>query len=194
MIVPSIRQFRTIVSAGFPSECGPMALAATSEIESFVNNSYDAGHVFVSVNGQQIEIQNRIYFRFKWSDKLSLLVTQNSSLPTLCLLTRSADGYSRQAALTKIIFRNEPWVVPYVLLLAGEYVIEIVELMVNSLDTLDRDAYANFARENPKMMNRLKSQAISYWDCYYRRRFPDRNTYPGTRFLHEIEKWAASPI
>jgi hypothetical protein len=190
---PSKEPFHTIASAGsagFPIECGLMVEAAVRSIKPFVDTNYKSQQVVLFVSGQQVKILNRIHFRFQWPDELSLSVLEKSSLPSQCLLARSTSGYVRQIALTKIIVRNEPWVVPYVILLAGEYVVEIAEIMLASLNRLDRDVYANFVRENRTMTSRLKSQAISYWDCYFRRRFPDRNSYPGLSFLHEIEKWA----
>ena len=85
----------------------------------------------------------------------------------------------RQAALRPLLNVAEPWAIPFVVLLGDR-----------SLSTLDRDAYLNFVRENRPLMHLLKAQAISYWNCYYRRRFPDRSAYPGLVFLHEVERWA----
>jgi hypothetical protein len=189
----SNEQIHTIASAGlagFPIECGSMVEAAVRSIKPFVDTNYKSQQILLFVSGQQVKILDRIHFQFQWPDELSLSVIEKSSLQIQCLLTRSTSGYVRQIALTKIIVRNEPWVVPYVMLLAGEYVVEIAEIMFASVNGLDRDVYANFIRENRTTMSRLKSRAISYWNCYFRRRFPDRNSYPSLCFLNEVEKWA----
>jgi hypothetical protein len=191
MTVPlSLKPFSTTAPVGFPKECEPIVKASIGHIATFVDTSYTSDSVFLSVSGQQVEIPKRIHFQLKLTDELAFSTIQKSSLPIQCLLTRSTDGYIRQLALTKIIAKNEPWVLPYVVLLAGEYVVEITEVILASLEGLDQDAYAKFVHENRPMINRLKSQATSYWDCYHRRRFPDRNVYPGLRFLNQIEKWA----
>jgi hypothetical protein len=78
-----------------------------------------------------------------------------------------------------------------VVLLAGEYVIEIIDDIVTSFPMLDQAAYVNFLRENRALMRHLRSKATSYWDCYYRTSYPDRGSYPGLAFLHQLELWAS---
>ena len=78
----------------------------------------------------------------------------------------------------------------FVVLLAGEYVVEIIEDIVASLSTLDRDD-VNFVRENRPTTRRLRSKATSYWNIYYRGSHPDRSTYPALAFLHQLELWAS---
>ena len=43
-------------------------------------------------------------------------------------------------------------------LLAGEYVVEIIADMVASLPTLERGIYAEFVRENRHLIQRLRSK------------------------------------
>jgi len=108
-----------------------------------------------------------------------------------CLCSRGTDGHVRHAALRSVLCINEPWAVPFVVLLAGEYVVEIVEDMVASLPTLERGIYAEFVRENRHLMRLLRTKATSYWNSYYRGSYPDRSAYPGLVFLHELEAWAS---
>lgn len=107
-----------------------------------------------------------------------------------CLRTRSTDGYERQAALRHILPLNEPWSIPFVVLLAGEYVVEIIYDILSSMPMLNSEAYIEFVRENRGMMRLLRSKANSYWDCYYRT-YPNRSAYPGLAFLHQLENWAS---
>jgi hypothetical protein len=140
------------------------------------------------VGGSTLRIPARIHFTGFAVDKLQIDKKQLSIVQCLC--TRSTDGYMRQAALRCLLNIAEPWAIPFVVLLSGEYVVEIIEEMVVALSTLDHDAYLNFARENQALMLLLKARATSYWNCYYRRSFPDRSKYPGLIFLHEVERWA----
>ena len=77
------------------------------------------------------------------------------------------------------------------ILLAGEYVVEIIEDMVRSLSMLDRQLYVDFVRENRGLIRQLRAKATSYWDRYYRAEYRDRAAYPGLAFLHELELWAS---
>jgi hypothetical protein len=108
-----------------------------------------------------------------------------------CLLTRSTDGQIRQIALQRILPTSDSWVIPFIVLLAGEYVIEIIEELQEALPQLYRPAYANFVLENRPTMRDLRSRANSYWDRYYRQTYPDRRSYPGLVVLNHFDQWAA---
>jgi hypothetical protein len=108
-----------------------------------------------------------------------------------CLFTRSTDGYQRQRALQSILTFNEPWSIPYVVLLSGEYVVGIVNDICDAIPTLDRGRYIDFVGENRSLMKRLRAKATSYWNCYYGTTYPQRSTYPGLAFLHQLEDWAS---
>jgi hypothetical protein len=101
------------------------------------------------------------------------------------------DGHLRQAALRLVIRVDEPWSIPFVVLLAGDYVVEIGAELVSSLPALNRQAYASFVRENDALLRLLQARATSYWDCYYRRSYPDHSLYPSLIFLQELERWVA---
>lgn len=108
----------------------------------------------------------------------------------LCLLTRSTNGYLRQAAVRNLLHSSEPWAIPYVVLLAGEYVIEIGADLKEALSELDRASYRDFVRGNPHLLSLMKARATSYWSCYYRFACPDRRNYPALIFLQRLEEWA----
>jgi hypothetical protein len=161
-----------------------MAEGAATALAALVDGRYRVSHVVAAVVlGRPVLIPYRL----------------NEARPHLpgkffpaiqCLCTRSTDGHVRHAALRSVLCINEPWAVPFVVLLAGEYVVEIMTDMVASLPTLECSIYAEFARENRHLIRRLRSQATSYWNCYYRGVYPDRIAYPGLVFLHRLESWA----
>ncbi|MDE2126042.1 MAG: hypothetical protein KGJ62_05580 [Armatimonadetes bacterium] len=76
-------------------------------------------------------------------------------------------------------------------LLAGDYVVEIIDDIMASLPLLDAEAYVEFVRENRGVMRLLRRKATSYWDCYYRTAHPNRHTYPGLAFLDQLAVWAS---
>jgi len=182
--------FLRVARAAFPSSSQTLAEGAARILSPLVSGSYRILSAPVVVLGEIVQIPQRIHFIGLDKDGLQV---QNDFWPAIqCLCTRSTDGYLRQAALRRILSINEPWSVPFVVLLAGEYVVEIIEDMVASVSALDRAIYLNFVRENRVLMSLLRSRATSYWDCYYRRTsHPDRARYPGLTFLHQLELWAS---
>lgn len=136
-----------------------------------------------------VQIPARIHFAEPPLGPLDL--KEEVQLAADCLISRSTDGYLRQAALRRILGATQRWVVPFVLLPAGEYVVEITADLVAALPTLDRAVYADFIRENRPLLRLLRQRAISYWNCYYRRDYWDRSRYPALVLLCEIESWAA---
>ncbi|MBX9723664.1 MAG: hypothetical protein K2X81_19825, partial [Candidatus Obscuribacterales bacterium] len=101
-------------------------------------------------------------------DETKLMAESNCCLMIQCLLTRSTDCYLRQAALKHVLSSSELWTIPFVVLLACEYVIEIANDLTASLPLLKREEYINFVRNNRSLMRLLRSRATSYWSCYCR--------------------------
>ena len=81
---------------------------------------------------------------------------------------------------------DRSWAVPFVVQLIGEYVVEIVEAVRAGLPAVNKETYGEFVRENPQFMATTKRRVVSYWDCYYRVRYPDIRTYPGSLAIEEV--------
>lgn len=114
-----------------------------------------------------------------------------------CLYSRHCDGLVRQRHLEHIAGSAEPWVVPFVVQLAGEYVLEILESIQHNLSgppfkrSDQRPAYGDFVARNPQFFARTERRVVSYWSCYYRWKFPVFGMYPGCH-LTELLRSAAS--
>jgi hypothetical protein len=104
--------------------------------------------------------------------------------------TRHHDGRVRQRRVEAIIASDAEWVVPFVIHLVGEYVIEIVRAIQDALGDLDpadarREPYRRFVMANPALLDLVAARAMSYWAEYYRGQFPrwdaspNRDDYPG---------------
>jgi hypothetical protein len=141
-----------------------------------------------AIAGQIVRIPYRLYFNAP--EDTTLPPQSDSWLVMQCLLTRHSDGHVRHQALRRILLAGKRWVVPFVVLLAGEYVVEIIDDMVAALSKLDRDIYADFVHENRPLMAVLQARATSYWDCYYRHQYPNKHDYPGLVFFDRLEYWA----
>ena len=176
--------------AAFPPDGQVSATRAAKLLLPFVDPNYRRQQsVKVIVRGKTIHIPRRVHLIGLSEAKRE---EEHALLPAVqCLRTRSTDGYERQAALRHILPLNEPWSIPFVVLLAGEYVVEIIDDILASLPTLDPEAYIEFVRENRDTMRLLRAKATSYWDRYYRTFHPNRSAYPGLAFLHQLEIWAS---
>jgi hypothetical protein len=123
--------------------------------------------------GGAVAIPTRIYYP-EPASALGLSPTQRTILH--CLYTRHHDGWVRQRHLEQIITSAEPWVAPFVVQLAGEYVLEIVQLILRAAP---HPLYGEFIVRNPAFFARTERRVVSYWTCYYRRQYPDFGSYPG---------------
>lgn len=160
--------------------------AGLSTVESFE----------VEVAGETVALPARIYNEEPVAASVRHLTgTQQEMLH--CLYTRHSDGRCRQRHLELIVGSGEPWVVPFVMQLAGEYVLEILEVIRRGLGGLavpgsaQRGLYGEFITRNPVFFARTERRVVSYWSCYHRMGYPVFGTYPGG-VLMEAFRAAAS--
>ena len=73
--------------------------------------------------------------------------------------------------------------VPYVVQLIGEYVIEILRVAEANIDIFGRPIYREFVATNPIFMSLTRARVISYWNEYHRRQVADFEKYVGWRLL-----------
>lgn len=73
--------------------------------------------------------------------------------------------------------------------LAGEYVLEILEVISRGLpglstpDSAQRRIYGEFIARNPAFFARTERRVVSYWSCYYRWKYGEFGIYPGSALL-----------
>ncbi|GGH27556.1 hypothetical protein [Paenibacillus segetis] len=140
----------------------------------------------VIIDDESIEIPYRTYVNVPSNDLLKKLSETQFHI-TCCYLTRHHNGYIRERFLKEIILINDSWIVPYVIKLAGEYVVEILALMNSHLNDLDISEYTKFIIENPEFYYRTKQRVVSYWNCYYESEYKNINEYPGTQIIRFFE-------
>jgi hypothetical protein len=143
----------------------------------------------VTIRGEKLYIPYRIY-----SPEPSSPPACTNEMETLkaCIYTRHYSGLVREKYLGQVVQSREIWVMSYIIQLAGEYVVEIVQNLVANAETLRHDALLQFADENPHFVDLVQQRIISYWSCYYRYRFPNFKDYPGFQFMKTIGLWNAS--
>ena len=169
------------------------AIAFPSGLRSAVRNAitsvtigewHPPTHAFiVNMGGEVLRIPYRVYY------DPDLLRRQLSDLPAaarlilLCLGTRHYDGYLRQECLRELVKSEAPWLTPYVLQLAGEYVVEITEDVASAIGEHNPAALRAFASENSAYLATLARRITSYWSCYHRHAYPTLRSYPGAKVL-----------
>ena len=140
------------------------------------------------VQGELLSAPCRVYYRPIVLRVVIARSTDETRALALCLGTRHCDGYVREEYLREIVAMDRPWVVPFIVQLIGEYVIEIVEVIASAISVVDAGRFSKFALENPEFMATTRRRATSYWDCYHRGRFPKLQTYPAIAALNAIEQ------
>lgn len=138
----------------------------------------------VNFCGSKLNIPERIYYNEPALLQYNLL-TERQQILLHCLFTRHNDGFIREENLKKIIHqcRNYNWITPYLIRITGEYVIEILQVIKANLDNLDKGKVKEFIAENTRFYNTTESRVVSYWDCYYRSKYPDIKDYVGFEII-----------
>jgi hypothetical protein len=149
----------------------------------------------VLVGDVELSIPYRIY-NDEPADEFLAELTATQRLVVHVFYSRHHDGRVRERHLDQVIGSSEPWIVPYVVQLLGEYVLEIVESVARGLRELSvpgskqRAAYGLFAAQNRPFIDLTAARVASYWNAYYRSRYAKLGDYPGQAVLDEIRSAA----
>ena len=157
---------------------------------------HPSGAYNVRVQGEHLSIPYRLYNPEPDGDLPGRLSPVQASI-LHCIYTRHHDGHVRQHHLSQVIEAADPWIMPFVIQLIGEYVLDIVITIKDGLADLDQPgsathlAYGQFVADNPSFLFLTSQRVASYWDCYYRNRFPHRY-YPGRILIDSLRDAAAT--
>jgi hypothetical protein len=149
----------------------------------------------ITVMGEPVTLPYRIYNPMPSPSLLGALSGVEQTM-VACLYTRHHDGFVRRTYLRTLLTSTEPWVVPFVVQLCGEYVIEIcadIERFASDVlpaNALLRSSYTAFLSQNATFLALTEQRAVSYWSCYHRRQYPDQRTYPGLTALTKMRATA----
>lgn len=151
----------------------------------------------VAVGGQQVLIPGRLYNDEPSTEAVASLSSRQRQL-LHCLYSRHSDGVVRQRHLEKVVASTDPWVVPFVVQLVGEYVLEILVVICDELRDLATPgarghlAYGQFIVDNPAFFARTQRRVVSYWSCYYRGSYASFRGYPGCTLLDLLRSAASA--
>lgn len=190
-ICPPLPDSSGAITKAFPSFLKQEA-EALDRVMGQLRQARMAMHRFIGVRvgEEELVIPYRIY-PLGYEDAFDQL-TETQSLLYSCLLTRHHDGHVRQHHLELTLSVHEPWVVPFVIQLTGEYVIQILETVETDLPTVDPALYGRFIRDNRAYFQATQTRMISYWDCYYRRLYKRPSDYVGFCVLAKLRDFSES--
>lgn len=142
----------------------------------------------VYLSRELLIIPNRVYFEEPPKEKEDQLTKQQKTILN-CLYLRHSDGHIRQKRLEMLLRSKEDYVVPFIIHLLGEYIVEIFEPLDRVICSNMLSRYRKFIIDNPKYWVTIKSRVISYWNVFYRKsKYPNLATYPGTEIVNKIKR------
>lgn len=136
-------------------------------------------------NGESICFPYRIYFIEKLVNPNEIF-TPTQEIIYHCIFSRSCDGYVREKHIAAILKVETPdWVIPYIIKICDEYVLEILELVYNKLSEIDTSVYKEICRLNSGQFLLGYNRMISYWNEYYRKKCCNICDYVGKKLYEE---------
>lgn len=142
------------------------------------------GTEVVCLNGEVLELPQRVYFGEFNTQNLTLVQEQMLN----CLYLCHCNGHLREHYLRELLAVKEDFILPFIAKLFGDYVIEILEVLHHELPNDTRDKLRDFSRANPLYKRRIQSRIASYWDLFYRNAQSDFKKYIGYQLFQTIAK------
>lgn len=140
---------------------------------------------FVLFNGQAISFPYRIYYMDKY-ETVSLQLSSCQRMIYHAIFTRSCDGFVREKHLKAILSEDFPtWVIPYIIKLTDEYVVEILDVTYKMLKKEKLEELQAFCVLNIQSFLKSHDRMISYWNEYYRNICPFYRNYIGKKLYSE---------
>ena len=141
----------------------------------------------VILEKEELNIPMRMYFNEPAAEQEEIL-TDLQKVILNCFYLRHHNGFIRQKRLALLINKTEYFIIPFTFQLLGEYVIEILETLELQINSTTVENYVKFIQENKKYTMQTESRMISYWNSYYRQRFPKLKQYIGTNIFDRLKK------
>lgn len=151
----------------------------------YVENLIHSDEITFQLNGERLAMPYRLYFD-EPVFAIGEILSERQKTILNCIFLRHYNGYLREKRLRNLIGKSEYWLIPFTIQLLGEYVYEILQVLDNHINGTTSANYKSFIEENPEYWQKTESRMISYWNRYYRGRFPDFEKYLGTVLVKRI--------
>lgn len=153
----------------------------------YIDNLIHQNELDVKIDNESLTIPYRLYFDEPNLETENTL-TDKQRIILNCIYLRHHNGYLREKRLKLLPDNLDKWIVPFVVQLIGEYVYELLPIIDKKVNEKTLDFYAEFKEENPKYWQQTESRMISYWNEYYRYKFPKLQEYLGFEIVNRIKK------
>lgn len=145
----------------------------------------DYGSSYLLLDGESVSIPYRVYYLDECISKYDIL-TFNQKMIYHAIFTRSCNGFIREKHIRAILQEDFPeWVIPYIIKVSDEYVMEILETVYLALKDRDTERIKAFCRLNIKSFLYSHDRMISYWSEFYRGRCYFYKNYVGKQLFEE---------
>jgi hypothetical protein len=139
-----------------------------------------------------IRFPYRIYY-IDNSDEVMDNLSVRQKMILHCIYSRSCDGHIRQKHIYSLLQMDyEDWVIPYIVKICDEYVLEIVEMTYDILKEQDTERLKGFCLENIGPFYKSYYRMISYWNEYYRYEYKNFQQYIGRKLFRECFGYSRS--
>ena len=106
-----------------------------------------------------VEVEEALYIKLESLERMVLN----------CIYSRSCDGYVREKHIKALLSDDYPdWVIPYIVKVCDEYVVEILQTVYDHLRDVDSTIYKRFCADNRASFCKSYNRMISYWNEFYR--------------------------
>ena len=110
-----------------------------------------------------------------------------------CVYSRSCDGHVRQKHMSSLLQLDfEDWAIPYIVKICDEYVVEILEMIYDTLKEQDTERIKKFCLENIESFCISYNRMISYWNEHYRYNYKSFHQYIGRKLFRECFGYSKS--
>jgi len=140
----------------------------------------------VLIDSEEIKINSRIYFDEPHMINEEKLNTIQRTILN-CLYSGHHNGHIRQTRIENLLKSNDYFTIPFIISNAGGYLIEILNIINESLNENNVKLFRKFIQDNPKYWDLTKDRIVSYWNEFYRFDFCDFKDYVGSDFIKKIE-------
>lgn len=182
---------KSLIRAAFPERLRDDAIVALDSAGIAAHEPFaDPSHQFL-VDGELVTIPYRVYFPpASIADIGGLTALQQAIFAAF--MTRHHDGHQREYWTRILTVNPSSWTAPYLASLLGDYVIQVLEAIRESLTNEWKPIMERYAVENQVSLRALNHRILNYWTIYYRYFTPNiRNLteYPGYGVAEQLGLW-----
>lgn len=137
------------------------------------------------VNNEMVQIPYRIYYNQVYSKKIETL-TEIQKIIYYCILTRHHNGYLREKYVRLLLQTKYPqWVMPFIIKMCDDYVLEIVTAIYEFLKNKDNTALKEFCAVNKRVVRNNYDRMLNFWYEYDKTLCPDFYEYVGRKLFRD---------